>query len=374
VVSTQAYNQTTTLTNSGTAPLSITSFAISGTNASSFTIVTNTCGMSLAAGANCTVTVGFTAIAAGTYTATLTATDNAFPTTQTVALTGTVSGTPIASLTPALLSFSTNAGTSSASQTATLKNTGTANLTITSLALAGTNASSFSQTNTCGSTLAAGASCTVNLLFTPSAAGTFTASLTVTDNSGSSSAGPSAPVVQTAALSGTAAAVTAADFTLTPTPSAQSSYRGRTVTYTVQLAALLGTSPFNSPVTLTASGLPPGATASFSPAVVTPGTQATATLSVAIPALTGALQPANQQRTSYGISFALLLAGFGLRRQRKLRWSALLTLFCMLGLTAALTGCGTGNGFAVPTSTSTITITGTSGAIVHSTTVSLTVQ
>lgn len=378
VVNTQANNQTTTLTNAGAATLTITSLAITGTNASSFAVVSNTCGTNLAAGAHCTVTIGFTAIALGSYSATLTAADNASSASQAVSLSGTVSGTPTASVSPASLSFSTNAGTSPASQTSTLTNTGTAPLTITAIAVTGANASAFAQTNTCAATLAVGASCNVNVSFVAATAGTFTASLTVTDNSGSSSAGPSVAVTQTVALSGTAISVGTSDFTLTPTPAAQSSYRGRSVTYAIQVAPLAGGNPFSGPVTLTASGLPSGVMASFSPVVVTTGTQATSTLSVTIPALIGTIQPTHrgpQERTGFSLSLALLVAGFGLRPwQRKRRWPTLFALLCMLGLTGAMTGCGTGNGFAVPTSTSTITITGTSGTIVHTTTVTLTVQ
>jgi fibronectin type 3 domain-containing protein len=59
-------------------------------------------------------------------------------------------------------------------------------LSITSLALTGTNASDFAQSNTCGSSLAAGAKCTIAVMFTPSVAGTEAASLNIADNSSGS--------------------------------------------------------------------------------------------------------------------------------------------------------------------------------------------
>jgi hypothetical protein len=80
----------------------------------------------------------------------------------------------------------------------TLTNSGTAALSISSIAITGTNASDFAQTNTCPSglaTLAAGASCTISVTFTPSAAGGRTAALSVTDNASGSP--------QSVALSGT---------------------------------------------------------------------------------------------------------------------------------------------------------------------------
>jgi hypothetical protein len=75
--------QTVTLTNSGTAALAITSIAASGDFAQ-----TNTCGASVAAGANCTISVTFTPTAAGSRTGTLTITDNASGSPQTVSLSG----------------------------------------------------------------------------------------------------------------------------------------------------------------------------------------------------------------------------------------------------------------------------------------------
>jgi hypothetical protein len=74
----------------------------------------------------------------------------------------------------------------STAQTVTLSNTGTAALSITSLAPTGTNASDFTQSNTCGSSLAAGANCTIAVMFTPSIAGTEAASLSIADNASGS--------------------------------------------------------------------------------------------------------------------------------------------------------------------------------------------
>ena len=76
--------QNITLSNGGTTALSITSIAASGDYAQ-----TNTCGASLAAGANCTISVTFTPTVAGARTGTITVTDNAPGGTQTASLTGT---------------------------------------------------------------------------------------------------------------------------------------------------------------------------------------------------------------------------------------------------------------------------------------------
>ena len=60
----------------------------------------------------------------------------------------------------------------------TLTNTGLGILTITSIAASG----SFTQTNSCISTLNPGASCTISVTFKPSVKGTLTGSVSVTDN------------------------------------------------------------------------------------------------------------------------------------------------------------------------------------------------
>ncbi len=77
-------------------------------------------------------------------------------------------------------------GTTNTAQTVTLSNTGNATLNITSIGLTGTNASDFAQTNTCGSSVAAGASCTINVTFTPTATGTRTAAVSISDNASGS--------------------------------------------------------------------------------------------------------------------------------------------------------------------------------------------
>src|SRR5258706_14856863 len=103
---------------------------------------------------------------------------------------------PTASLSPTSLTFaSQNVGTTSAAQTITLSNGGTAALSITSIAASG----DYAQTNTCGTSVAAGANCTISVTFTPTAAGTRTDTITVTDNAAGSP--------QTSSLTGTGTAV-----------------------------------------------------------------------------------------------------------------------------------------------------------------------
>jgi hypothetical protein len=79
--------QQVTLTNTGSAAMTITNIAVTGANASSF-VFPNPCGTSLAAGANCVIEGHFTPGGAGPVTATLTITDNASGSPQSVGLSG----------------------------------------------------------------------------------------------------------------------------------------------------------------------------------------------------------------------------------------------------------------------------------------------
>ena len=196
-------SQSVTLKNSGKVALSLSGtglgIAIVGTNASSFT-QTNTCGTSVAAGASCAVTVVFKPAAIGALKASLSFSDNAFGSPQLITLNGTgVTPAPVATLSAQTLSFnSTTVGTTNTAPSITLTNSGTAALAITSISFVGANATAFSETNTCGTSLAIGANCGIVISFKPTTAGTLTATLNVKDNEANSP--------QTLAVSGVAVA------------------------------------------------------------------------------------------------------------------------------------------------------------------------
>ncbi|MDE1152038.1 MAG: choice-of-anchor D domain-containing protein [Micavibrio sp.] len=80
------------------------------------------------------------------------------------------------------LSFSdVSINTSSAAQTVTVKNSGDATLTLSSITLSDTT--NYSLTNGCSTTLAAGASCSLSLAFTPKTTGSHSATVTLVNNS-----------------------------------------------------------------------------------------------------------------------------------------------------------------------------------------------
>src|ERR1035438_9414039 len=134
-----------TLTNSGSAAITISSIAISGTNPGDFTIFSKTCGTSLAASASCTANIIFGPTVAGARSATLKFTDTGAGSPQSVALTGNGTATTGAvTATPSALTYGTVImGASSASQTATLKNGTTSAKAISAVTISGTNAADF---------------------------------------------------------------------------------------------------------------------------------------------------------------------------------------------------------------------------------------
>ncbi len=198
-VGTTSSAQKVTLSNSGSATLSIYSITASGDFAQ-----TNNCGSSLTQGTTCSISVTFTPTAAGLRSGTLTTTDNAFNSPQTVSLTGTGTA-PEAGVSPRSLTFGNqNLATTSASRPVTLSNTGNAALTITSIAAS----ANFGETNNCGGSVATSGSCTINVTFSPTATGPLTGTLTITDNS-NGVAGSTQTVSLTGTGTGTAVSLSA---------------------------------------------------------------------------------------------------------------------------------------------------------------------
>jgi len=200
--------------NQGNTPVTISSFALSGTNAADFSTSGSSCspGGQIGTLSYCTFRITFTPSAAGTRSATLTITDSdpGSPRKVSISGTGISSAVPEVYFTPPSLTFATQAeGTTSAAQNINLTNNGTSSLTITNITIAGADPGDFAQTNNCPATLAAGFSCNIAVTFTPKAVGTRTATVTVTD---SASGSP-----QSANLTGTGKVGALPAVTLTPT-------------------------------------------------------------------------------------------------------------------------------------------------------------
>ena len=181
-VGTTTTAQKVTLTNTGTSTVTLKSVSLTGTNPSSF-LDLSACGSTLAASATCTVLVAFDPATTGGLAATLSVSSSASTTAQTVALSGTGMAQDMLTISPASLAFTTTAhGTISPAMTIGLKNAGTTTVNLYDILLAGANPSDFEELNTCGSTLSAGASCTIDVSFKPAAAASYSATVTIYDN------------------------------------------------------------------------------------------------------------------------------------------------------------------------------------------------
>lgn len=180
----QSATLSVTLTNSGNATLNISQAAITG----DFAIQSNACGAQVLSGDKCTITIGFAPVAKGSFSGILQLTDNAANNPQRVTLAGT--GMSIA-LSPSALNFGSEAvGQSAAAQAITLSNVGAAAVSLTGFTITGASADFSISTNTCGAALAAGGSCSVSVIFDPTARGKHSATLTIANNGGGSATAP----------------------------------------------------------------------------------------------------------------------------------------------------------------------------------------
>lgn len=195
---------TFTFTNTSTVAETVSSATVTG----DYAVSGNTCTSSVAASDTCTILVTFSPTVAGTRTGTLTVKDSSTGNaTLTAALTGNGLDTS-ATLTPTTANFGSiyAGGGLSAAKIFTVTNTSAIAISIKTVAVAG----NFTDTTTCGTNLAAGATCTVSVIFAPLNAGVLSGTLTVTD-------GSSADPMLTATLTGTGLPTTA---TLTPATAA----------------------------------------------------------------------------------------------------------------------------------------------------------
>jgi hypothetical protein len=180
VVGTQSASQAASLTNGSGTALTISSIGFTGTNSGDFS-QTNNCGTSLGAGDSCAINVSFTPAAAGSRSATLTVVDDAANSPQSI----NVSGTGIAPVTLSVTSLNFGnvvTGTSSTAPAVKLTNNQTVPLTGINIG----TALPFSQTNTCGTSIAAGAQCKITVTFAPTVAGAQTGTVTITDSASNS--------------------------------------------------------------------------------------------------------------------------------------------------------------------------------------------
>lgn len=280
---------------------------------------------------------------------------------------------PTAGLSAASLTFANqDTGTTSNTQTVSFANTGTATLAISGITISGP----FTQSSTCGSTLAAGASCAFTLTFAPTSTGAATGTLTITDNAAGSP--------HTVSLSGTGTAPTMTLATAAGGSTSATVNSGQTANYNL---SVVGTPGFTGTVTFSCSGAPANASCAVNPASTTVAKGATATFTVTVTTQTttvAKLEPRQGSGRRGALAllaiFAMPLIAFGGRRRATL---SLLVLICFsLGLG---TGCGGGGSTAptpaptshaatTPSGTYTLTASANAGSVTASQKLTLTVQ
>jgi hypothetical protein len=149
---------------------------------------------------------------------------------------------------------------------------------------------------------------------------------------------------------------TTPNFTVTASPASLTVTAGQSGTVTVSVTPQ---NAFASAVSFTCSGLPTGASCSFSPATVTPsGAAASTTLTVSTSATMAAVRR-NFSPLFPGTALAAALCFLGLKKRRSVQLLLLLAV-SVIGL-SLFTGCGGGSSSRQPPVTATVTVTGTSG-------------
>jgi hypothetical protein len=362
-LNTSSAAQAVTLTNSGDAALVLIAAQVTSGN---FTVV-NGCGNSLNGHSSCSMLVAFDPAVVGPGMGVLTVTDEYRA--QTVALTGTgvapagVSLSPVSTMTFA----ATGVGLDAASQTVTLTNNGGVLLVIQSIAESG-DFSVVPGSNTCGISLAAGASCSLQITFVPTAAGPRTGTLTMVDSAASSP--------QSLQLTGTGV-----DFSLAANGStAQSITAGGEAVYPLLLSSLASLS---GTVTFACAGVP-----AYSTCLVNPATGAlggSETISVTVATDVALMRPVERPGTHHPAAWLAALLPLGLLGLVRARRRTCLT--AVAGCVMMLAGCQasrlipltdtTGSGSSTtptPSGTYNLTVSGMSAGLTRSVGLTLVVQ
>ncbi|MCK4858874.1 MAG: choice-of-anchor D domain-containing protein, partial [candidate division Zixibacteria bacterium] len=164
------------IVNTGTADLNVSSITSTGDFGQ-----TNDCGDPVVPNDLCKTEITFTPSALGAATGTVTITDDASDSPQTVALQGIgiPPGNPDVSLSTHVLDFgSMLVGSASDHETIVLVNVGTVNLNVANIVASG----DFSQTNDCPAIVAPDANCSINAVFEPTTTGVLEGAITITDD------------------------------------------------------------------------------------------------------------------------------------------------------------------------------------------------
>jgi hypothetical protein len=357
IVGTSSAPQQVTLANTGNAPLTFASFMAS----EGFT-QSNTCGSSIAAHADCTITVKYSPVTAGPAAGAITIVDSAAGAPESVPLTG---NSVMLAVSPLSLNFDPLPVTStSAAQSVVLTNAGSEAISLSGL----TASPGFIETDNCGTSLARNSSCSADVRFAPQTAGGVAGSLEIRSDD------PGGP--QSVILSGIGQ-----DFSLTATPLSASVSPGDTARYAVTITPQ---GHFAQPISLTCVGAPALATCKVTPSSVTPdgenpiSSQVTVTTAAGSSNLPGGPGSSTPFSGPLLLSLCVFLISFALRQ--RLRTISVRRMALQLGvLVVAVLLCGScggssGGSRGTPQGIYTLELSAASSNLTHSITLSLTVR
>ncbi len=288
-----------------------------------------------------------------------------------------VVGGPTISLDPTSVDFGNQlVGSTSAAQTVTVHNTSTTDaLTINGITVTG--ASAFAQTNNCGTSVAAGGSCTISATFAPTETGGAEGSIRV-DSTASN--GP----INSVGLAGNGV-----DFSITPGEGSSTTATvaaGATATYNL---SALGTAGVTGNASLSCSGAPTAATcavnpttitlsdttaANFTVSVTTTARSLVAPMALKVPPVSGWKAPVAQPVQLAWLLALLAMAGMTLASRRRAKWLLAATMLVVLMWSACDNTKKTPPQTGTPAGTYTLTITATGAGGTKTTPLTLTVN
>ncbi|WP_374087357.1 choice-of-anchor D domain-containing protein [Methylomicrobium lacus] len=189
VVNTTSLAQSITVSNTGNSNLVVSGITLTGVDPGQFLLANTINCATVAPLGSCTFNVQFAPTTTGTKTASVSIASNAAGSPASVAVSGTgLAPAPIVAIAPVSLAVAFPdqvINTTSAAQTITVSNTGTANLTVSGVTLSGAT-TQFSFTNNCTTAVVPGGSCTVSVQFRPTSTGAKTATVSIASNAAGS--------------------------------------------------------------------------------------------------------------------------------------------------------------------------------------------